>query len=309
MGSDPIFRVVASHGRHAVVEGPAEAAAAGQSTKQRWHAHFRGRQAEAVVGDEVRFVPGQGGEGVIEAVLARRNLLFRQDEQRTKRFAANLDRLLYLLAGTPPFSENQLARCLIAASEAGVPLSIVLNKADLPSAAAARERLAVYRAMGVELIELSLKHEREAARASLGPLLADKTTLLLGQSGMGKSTLVNLMVPDAEAQVGDISVALNAGRHTTTSTRWYWLDAQHEAALIDTPGFQAFGLHHIEASALAGLMPDIAAEASHCRFSNCSHRHEPGCGVQAAVQAGRIDAQRYRLYAEFHEELSQAPRW
>ena len=123
---------------------------------------------------------------------------------------------------------------------------------------------------------------------------------------MGKSTLINLLVPHAQAQVGEISQALNAGRHTTTSTLWYWLDAQRSGALIDSPGFQEFGLRHIDAAQLASLMPDLRAHLGDCRFYNCMHRHEPGCGVRTAVERGEIAPQRYRLYCEILDELSRS---
>jgi ribosome biogenesis GTPase len=125
---------------------------------------------------------------------------------------------------------------------------------------------------------------------------------------MGKSTLINLLVPAAAAQVGEISQALNAGRHTTTTTTWYWLDDDRRGALLDSPGFQEFGLRQVDATALAGLMPDIGAALGDCRFHNCSHRHEPGCGVLAAVERGDIAPSRYRIYGELFEELS-ARRW
>ncbi len=104
--------------------------------------------------------------------------------------------------------------------------------------------------------------------------------------------------------MGEISQALNSGRHTTTSTLWYWLDAQRRGALIDSPGFQEFGLRHIDAAQLAALMPDLRAFLGACRFYNCLHRHEPGCGVIAAVERGEIAPQRYRLYGEILDELT-----
>jgi ribosome biogenesis GTPase len=284
--------IVAGHGRHYIVETP-------EGT--RLTCHPRGKKSDCVVGDRVRW-QASGDEGVIEHVEPRRNLLFRQDEWKTKSFAANLDQLLVLVAAQPVFSESQLARALIAAESAGIPARIVLNKTDLPEIGTARARLAPYAAFGVDVIELALKARPDEARARLMPLLAGRSTFVLGPSGTGKSTLINLLAPDAKAQIGEISQALNSGRHTTTTTQWYWLDAERTTGLIDSPGFQEFGLRQIDAAQLATLMPDLRAHAD-CKFYNCSHQHEPGCGVRAALERGEISESRYRIYGEILSEL------
>ena len=290
--------VVGAHGRHAMIETP---------EGERVLCHLRGKKSELVVGDRVRWQRA-GDEGVVEQVEPRRNLLFRQDEWRTKSFAANLDLLVMMVAVEPPFSESQLTRALIAAAAAGIPVLIGLNKVDLPAAATVRQRLAPYLSMGVEVLEMAVKADPDAALALLRPRLEGRTTLILGPSGAGKSTLINRLVPAAHAQVREISVALSSGKHTTTTTTWYWLDDARSGAVLDSPGFQEFGLRQVEAMQLAGLMPDLAAELGRCRFHNCTHREEPQCGVRDAVDAGRISPSRWRIYGELFAELSQT-RW
>lgn len=304
--------VVATHGRHCIVEMP---------TGQRLICHTRGKKSEVVVGDRVAWQLAQeaGSEGVIEHIEPRRNLLWRQDEWRSKSFAANIDQLLMWIAVEPVFSEAQLTRALIAAHAAGIEAVVVLNKIDLPGADAARARLQPYREMGYAVLECALKGrpgDREAALGLLLPRLQDRATLVLGPSGAGKSTLINACVPQAQAEVGAISLALNSGKHTTTATRWYWMDGDkgdgqtgpRRTALIDSPGFQEFGLHHIPATELAGHMPDLAPYLGQCRFHNCTHRHEPGCAVLAAAEQGRISPTRLKLHGEFFDQLSR-PQW
>jgi ribosome biogenesis GTPase len=293
--------VVAGHGRHYIVETP---------EGRRVLCHPRGKKSECVVGDRVRWMAtdASGGEGVIEHVEPRRNVFFRQDEWKTKTFAANLDQLLVLVAVDPPFSESQLARALIAAESAGIPAHVVLNKIDLGGADAARRRLDPYRAMGIDVREASFKAASHDSNASLHDMLRGRATLVLGPSGAGKSTLINLLVPNAKAQVGEISQALSSGRHTTTTTQLYWLGAQVDGALIDSPGFQEFGLRQIDPPQLPALMPDLREASTQCRFYNCTHLQEPDCGVRAAVEQGRISESRYAIYRELREELART-RW
>ena len=293
--------VVSTHGRHVIVE---------DEQRQRLICHPRGKKSEAVVGDRVLWQPTLEGsnEGLIVQVEERRNLLYRQDEWRSKSFAANLDHMLVWIAVEPVFSEAQLTRALLAACYADIPVTIVLNKIDLPGADTARQRLLPYRAMGYPVVEMSLTSDAEAAKAQVMPLLQGKASLVLGPSGAGKSTLINTLLPNARAEVGEISQALNSGRHTTTTSLWYWLDDSHESAVIDSPGFQEFGLHHIAPTELAKWMPDIAAHIADCRFYNCTHRQEPGCAVQAAAERGEISAMRLSLYTGLFDELSEQ-RW
>jgi len=295
--------VVASHGRHCLVETPAG---------ERRICRSRGKKSETVVGDRVQWSASED-EGVIVKVEPRRNLFYRQDEVRTKSFAANLDQVLVLIAAEPEFSEMQLARALIAAEMERITPLIALNKSDLVEPfERAWGRLLPYQHMGYGVLPLSLRLSKEADRDALLKHMQGRTTLVLGPSGAGKSTLVNLLVPHAKALTGEISQALNSGKHTTTATTWYWVDEARETALIDSPGFQEFGLHHVDPMNLATLMPDLRPHIAQCKFYNCSHMHEPGCGVQAAVAPGApaegIQPSRYRIYRTLFEELSQ-PRY
>ena len=298
--------VVAGFGRHVLVETDAGA---------RLICHPRGKKNQAVVGDRIRWLP-TGDEGTIEKIEERSNLFYRQDEMRTKSFAANLDQVLILMAAEPEFSESQLTRALIAAEAARITPIIALNKSDLIEPfGRAWTKLAPYRAMGYHMLALAIKPKSVAPTvddiqsAALMALLRGKKTLVLGPSGAGKSSLTNLLVPQAKVLTAEISQALNSGKHTTTSTTLYWVDETRQTALIDSPGFQEFGLHHIEPMQLANLMPDFKVHAQNCKFYNCTHLHEPGCGVILEVNSGAatssIKASRYRLYSELFAELSQ----
>ncbi len=292
--------IVANYGRHFLVETP---------SGERLICHSRGKKSQGVVGDRVLWQQSRD-EGTIEKIETRRNLFYRRDEIRTKSFAANLDQVLILIAAEPAFSNQQLSRALIAAEAEGIAPLVVLNKRDLAVPfARAWSWLAPYRAMGYPILPMTLKPISQEDLETLQHHLRGKTTLVLGPSGAGKSTLINRLVPHADVLTGELSQSLRAGKHTTTSTTWYWIDADKTSALIDSPGFQEFGLHHIDPMRLARYMPDLAAHADHCRFYNCTHLHEPGCAVIAASENANgkaaISPERYRIYGELFAELSQ----
>ncbi len=290
-------RVIAAHGRHYQVE---------LDDGQLRQCYTRGKKTGICVGDYVDIEPQGQDEGRIERVHERRNLLYRSDEMRAKQFAANVDQLLIVVAVEPLFSEDLTGRALAGAFSADITPVIILNKCDLAeSLPRARALLSDMNALGVRIIETSTL-QPQALRDSLLPLLANKTSLLLGQSGMGKSSILNILVPEARADTQEHSIALGTGKHTTTSSRLYHLPGA-DGDLIDSPGFQAFGLKHLGQTEVEQGFPEFSPYSQNCRFYNCSHRHEPGCGVLAAKEQGLISAKRHELYLRILAE-STAPQ-
>lgn len=291
--------IIAAHGRHYTVEFPD-----GSLRK----CFPRGKKAGAAVGDQVVISPQGSDEGSIDRILERRNLLYRSDDMRTKQFAANVDQLLIVVAPDPMFSDDLLGRALVAARTADIEPVILLNKVDLAAKVEqARQRLAALSAAGIRIIELSGIAPQQA-RETLMPLLEGRCSLLLGQSAMGKSTILNALVPEAGAHTQEHSQALGAGKHTTTSTRLYHLPGS-SGDIIDSPGFQAFGLFHLTSTDIELGFPEFQQGIQHCRFYNCTHRHEPGCGVLSALERGEIAPERHELYKRILAENENQTRY
>jgi ribosome biogenesis GTPase len=258
----------------------------------------RGKKSELACGDRVTVMSTGDAQGVVEKTTERRSLLYRSNDFRQKLIAANVTQIAIVVATEPSFSDTLVTRCLVAADSQDIKALIVLNKCDLAGALpAARESLKIYRQLGYAVVELSAK---ECGKALL-PYLHGETSVLVGQSGMGKSTLINALIPGANAATREISAALDSGKHTTTHARLYHLDAASD--LIDSPGLQEFGLRHLDLATLEAGFPEFQPLLGQCRFRDCHHDREPDCALRAAVESGAITARRFACYHELRAEL------
>lgn len=251
----------------------------------------RGKKSAVACGDFVDMQRTADSQAVIEKIAPRKTLLYRSDAFRQKLIAANVTQLIVVVAAEPSFDDELLARCLVAAHDQQLETLIVLNKCDLVAQAdSARARLTPYRNIGYRVLELSAKTDV----SPLLPFLQGHTSVLVGQSGMGKSTLINTLLPGAQATTQEISTALDSGKHTTTHARLYHLNPSSH--LIDCPGVQMFGLHHLSLGQIEEGFIEFAVYRGQCRFRNCRHMHEPGCALIEAAGKGKIDARRLKLF-------------
>jgi ribosome biogenesis GTPase len=292
--SGPTGTIIAAHGRHylADVDG------------RKLQCVTRGKKTNIAVGDVVNLKMTSDDQAVIESIAERKTLLYRSDQYKSKLLAANLTRLFIVVATEPGFADDLISRSLVAAEAAGIEAHLILNKTDvaelLPKA---RERLLAYTSLGYPLHEVSARADPERAVATLAPLLAGQSSIFIGQSGMGKSSLINLLVPDADIAVREISAALDTGKHTTTFTRLYALAGG--ASIIDSPGFQEFGLYHLTEGMLERAFVEFAPYLGGCKFYNCRHLIEPQCAILAAVAEGKIARFRHTLYGQLLHESAQ----
>lgn len=257
----------------------------------------RGKKGDLACGDQVEIKLTADHEGVVEELHPRTSLLYRSNEYRKKYLASNVTQVVIVLAAIPSFYEDLLNRCLVAAEAAGIKVLILLNKSDLPETPAALEKLKLYQSLGYAVQPLSALQNVEQLR----PWLQGHTSVLVGQSGMGKSTLVNALLPEVNARTQEVSAVLDSGKHTTTSARLYHLDA--ESHLIDSPGLQEFGLNHLSTDEMEMAFIEFRPFLGKCRFNNCRHTHEPDCAILNAVKSGAISDIRLQSYQKLLAEI------
>lgn len=281
--------IIAAHGRQYLVE-----LADGQTLR----CFPRGKKSEVACGDTVVVLRSDDAQGVIERIEERKTLLYRSNEFKQKLIAANATQAIIVVATEPSFSDELVSRCIAAAESQDMKVVIVLNKCDLTEKLArATSALRQFEKLGYPVISLSARGDI----APLRPYLAGQTSVLVGQSGMGKSTLINALIPAANTPTREISEALDSGKHTTTHATLYRLDA--DTTLIDSPGLQEFGLRHLSHAAIEHSFIELRPLLGQCRFRNCRHDREPDCAIHAAVGSGAIDPRRYAAFRSLCAEL------
>lgn len=283
--------VVSSYGKRFQVELT--------ETKQRISCVTRGKKTDIACGDVVTIKLTDKHEGVIESTLPRKTLLYRSNAFKSKMLAANVTQIIIVLATQPSFYEALLNRCLIAAEAAGIKALIVLNKCDLTDNDSAKQKLDLYASLGYSVLSLSAQEDI----STLKPYLHGHASILVGQSGMGKSTIINALLPLELVRTREVSQVLDSGKHTTTATHLYHIDETSQ--LIDSPGLQEFGLHHLSTGELEHAFVEFRPFLGKCRFNNCKHLQEPDCAITEAMQSNQISPVRLEIYKMLRMEIAR----
>ena len=289
-------RIIAHFGKRIVIE---------DAQGQEHRCSARRNLPPLVCGDEINWHYPDPKSCIIHELRPRRSLLARPDARgKQKIIAANIDQILIVCAPLPELNEGLLDRYLVAAALTEIKPVIVLNKTDLLDKKQRlhyQERLSIYQQLGYPIIYTSA-HEDEAFN-QLSERLREQTSILVGQSGVGKSSLLNRLLPEVNARIGEVSDATGKGRHTTTTARLYHLP--DSGALIDSPGIREFGLWNVSPKQLAQGFPEFVKRKDECRFRDCQHRNEPGCAILEDVENGEISASRHASYLRILASLEE----
>ncbi len=301
LGPEQSGLVIAHYGQQLDVE-----ALEGAHQGQLFRCFVRTNIDSLVTGDKVIWCEGADGTGVIVARQERHSLLQRPDNfGQLKPVAANIDHIVLVIAPEPEPHDNLIDRYLVAAENTEIPAVLLLNKADLvtdENRGHIEALLDRYRSLGYEVVEASAHHPEVHGDAISG-LVRDRTTVFVGQSGVGKSSIVQTLVPDRELKVGALSESTGKGTHTTTTARLFHLDGG--GRLIDSPGIREFGLWHMTPAEIEYGFREIRDVTGHCRFRDCRHEGEPGCALDEAVRQGQVTPQRLQSFRRILQAMEE----
>ena len=286
--------VIASFGTQFIVEN---------EQGERFNSLARQNLGAIVVGDKIIFETFTTGDAVITAILDRCSLLERPNYTgTTKPVAANIDQIVVMSAIEPMLNTAMIDRYLVAIERAEIHPIIVINKTDLLSEDelnALKKSLSYYEEIGYEVMYVATKSQR--GLSTIEDILHDKVSILVGQSGVGKSSTIKAILPDIKIQIGEISKISKLGKHTTSASQWYHL--ADKGAIIDSPGVRDFGLWHLEKESVAWGFKEFRPFLGTCKFSNCSHINEPECAIIDAVENKKIPVERWENFMKIYLSL------
>lgn len=273
--------ITASFGRNYIVE----------LNGQIYNAVTKAKKSDYVVGDKVKVNISNDSQVQIIELVPRKNVVFRSNNYKSKLIASNISQLLIVIAVTPNFNVNFLNACLVFAHWANIKPIIIINKADLKQSNEFINSIISLYVKTLNYISYTLEAINSCEK--ILPLLENQTSLLIGQSGVGKSTITNALIAKANSRVGVISKSNASGCHTTTNATLYHLNANSD--LIDCPGLQDFGLYHLDANLVINYFPELHGLNGKCRFRDCKHHKEPDCIITNAYNIGKIEHMRYKF--------------